>query len=76
MCLLICNLVFHIYLSSLEFIYFINFIKLLNCRCETHHERLRVYCWTCKTCICHQCALWGGTVSNYVTYKHCLNMLM
>ncbi|XP_068600412.1 E3 ubiquitin-protein ligase TRIM37 [Brachionichthys hirsutus] len=29
-------------------------------RCETHHEKLSVFCWTCKKCICHQCALWGG----------------
>ncbi|XP_043910211.1 E3 ubiquitin-protein ligase TRIM37 isoform X2 [Protopterus annectens] len=29
-------------------------------RCETHLEKLSVFCWTCKKCICHQCALWGG----------------
>ncbi|XP_055004946.1 E3 ubiquitin-protein ligase TRIM37 isoform X8 [Boleophthalmus pectinirostris] len=29
-------------------------------KCENHHEKLSVYCWTCKKCICHQCALWGG----------------
>uniref|UniRef100_A0A3P8Y5T4 Tripartite motif containing 37 n=1 Tax=Esox lucius TaxID=8010 RepID=A0A3P8Y5T4_ESOLU len=29
-------------------------------KCETHHEKLSVFCWTCKKCICHQCALWGG----------------
>lgn len=29
-------------------------------RCENHHEKLSVFCWTCKKCICHQCALWGG----------------
>ena len=22
-----------------------------------------MFCITCKQCICHQCALWGGTVS-------------
>ncbi|KAK2111315.1 Tripartite motif containing 37 [Saguinus oedipus] len=31
--------------------------------CENHHEKLSVFCWTCKKCICHQCALWGGMVS-------------
>lgn len=30
-------------------------------RCRTHQEKLSVYCWTCCCCICHQCALWGGT---------------
>uniref|UniRef100_A0A4W3JV43 Tripartite motif containing 37 n=1 Tax=Callorhinchus milii TaxID=7868 RepID=A0A4W3JV43_CALMI len=29
-------------------------------KCENHHEKLSVFCWTCKKCICHQCALWGG----------------
>ncbi|XP_072303090.1 E3 ubiquitin-protein ligase TRIM37 [Eucyclogobius newberryi] len=29
-------------------------------KCENHLEKLSVYCWTCKKCICHQCALWGG----------------
>ncbi|XP_068124743.1 E3 ubiquitin-protein ligase TRIM37 isoform X5 [Hyperolius riggenbachi] len=29
-------------------------------KCENHHEKLSVFCWTCKICICHQCALWGG----------------
>ena len=33
------------------------------CRCELHQEKLSVFCWTCQLCICHQCALWGGTVS-------------
>jgi tripartite motif-containing protein 37 len=29
--------------------------------CPTHNEeKLSVYCWTCKICICHKCALWGG----------------
>lgn len=32
-------------------------------RCENHHEKLSVFCWTCKKCICHQCALWGGMVT-------------
>uniref|UniRef100_A0A8C6KXT0 Tripartite motif containing 37 n=1 Tax=Nothobranchius furzeri TaxID=105023 RepID=A0A8C6KXT0_NOTFU len=31
-------------------------------KCENHHEKLSVFCWTCKKCICHQCALWGGMV--------------
>ncbi|XP_029467339.1 E3 ubiquitin-protein ligase TRIM37 isoform X2 [Rhinatrema bivittatum] len=29
-------------------------------KCESHLEKLSVFCWTCKKCICHQCALWGG----------------
>ena len=29
---------------------------------------MSVYCWTCNTCICHQCALWGGTHSGH-TFK-------
>ena len=27
---------------------------------------MSVYCWTCRKCICHQCALWGGTHSGHV----------
>ncbi|XP_016844823.1 uncharacterized protein LOC100121202 isoform X1 [Nasonia vitripennis] len=37
-------------------------------RCSSHHEKLSVYCWTCRRCICHQCALWGGTHSGH-TFK-------
>ncbi|CAG9863911.1 unnamed protein product [Phyllotreta striolata] len=37
-------------------------------KCSTHLEKLSVYCWTCKCCICHQCALWGGTHSGH-TFK-------
>nr|XP_034182065.1 E3 ubiquitin-protein ligase TRIM37-like isoform X3 [Osmia lignaria] len=37
-------------------------------RCTVHHEKLSVYCWTCRRCICHQCALWGGTHSGH-TFK-------
>lgn len=37
-------------------------------RCSTHQEKLSVYCWTCRCCICHQCALWGGTHSGH-TFK-------
>ncbi|XP_073984979.1 E3 ubiquitin-protein ligase TRIM37-like isoform X3 [Rhodnius prolixus] len=37
-------------------------------RCSTHEEKLSVYCWTCRKCICHQCALWGGTHSGH-TFK-------
>ncbi|XP_021104359.1 E3 ubiquitin-protein ligase TRIM37 isoform X7 [Heterocephalus glaber] len=33
-------------------------------KCENHHEKLSVFCWTCKKCICHQCALWGGMERN------------
>ncbi|XP_064612300.1 E3 ubiquitin-protein ligase TRIM37-like isoform X2 [Liolophura sinensis] len=36
--------------------------------CEIHKDKLSVYCWTCKLCICHQCALWGGTHSGH-TFK-------
>ena len=39
-----------------------------NYRCRTHQEKLSVYCWTCKCCICHQCALWGGTHTSH-TFK-------
>ncbi|XP_033214708.1 uncharacterized protein LOC117171462 isoform X2 [Belonocnema kinseyi] len=37
-------------------------------RCTAHREKLSVYCWTCRRCICHQCALWGGTHSGH-TFK-------
>jgi hypothetical protein len=37
-------------------------------QCEQHEEKLSVYCWTCRKCICHQCALWGGTHSGH-TFK-------
>ncbi|KAF7995109.1 hypothetical protein HCN44_004581 [Aphidius gifuensis] len=37
-------------------------------RCTIHREKLTVYCWTCGRCICHQCALWGGTHSGH-TFK-------
>ncbi|ESO86713.1 hypothetical protein LOTGIDRAFT_128738, partial [Lottia gigantea] len=37
-------------------------------QCEEHKEKLSVYCLTCKECICHQCALWGGTHSGH-TFK-------
>lgn len=37
-------------------------------KCSTHLEKLSVYCWTCRCCICHQCALWGGTHSGH-TFK-------
>ncbi|XP_055316274.1 protein PF3D7_1417600-like [Sitodiplosis mosellana] len=39
-----------------------------NDQCNTHSEKLSVYCGTCKCCICHQCALWGGTHSGH-TFK-------
>ncbi|XP_033627002.1 E3 ubiquitin-protein ligase TRIM37-like [Asterias rubens] len=38
-------------------------------KCETHNEKLSVYCWTCHKCICHQCALWGGTQHTGHTFK-------
>lgn len=34
--------------------------------CGDHQEKLSVYCWTCKQCICHQCALWEGAHSGHV----------
>ncbi|KAI4477316.1 hypothetical protein M0804_012906 [Polistes exclamans] len=37
-------------------------------RCTIHQEKLSVFCWTCRRCICHQCALWGGTHSGH-TFK-------
>ncbi|XP_058820505.1 E3 ubiquitin-protein ligase TRIM37-like isoform X3 [Topomyia yanbarensis] len=37
-------------------------------QCLTHKEKLSVFCWTCMKCICHQCALWGGTHSGH-TFK-------
>ncbi|KAF5272074.1 hypothetical protein FQA39_LY01157 [Lamprigera yunnana] len=37
-------------------------------KCASHMEKLSVYCWTCRCCICHQCALWGGTHSGH-TFK-------
>ena len=37
-------------------------------KCQNHSEKLSVYCWTCRECICHQCALWGGTHSGH-TFK-------
>lgn len=41
----------------------------LLCRCENHHEKLSVFCWTCKKCICHQCALWGGMVMTQPSFR-------
>ncbi|XP_067121079.1 E3 ubiquitin-protein ligase TRIM37-like [Centruroides vittatus] len=35
-------------------------------KCKSHKEKLSVYCWNCKMCICHQCALWGGMHSGHV----------
>lgn len=40
-------------------------------RCENHHEKLSVFCWTCKKCICHQCALWGGMVTTQPPSLRC-----
>lgn len=37
-------------------------------KCTVHQEKLSVFCWTCRRCICHQCALWGGTHSGH-TFK-------
>ncbi|XP_029826213.3 E3 ubiquitin-protein ligase TRIM37 [Ixodes scapularis] len=36
-------------------------------RCPHHKaEKLSVFCWNCRLCICHQCALWGGTHCGHV----------
>lgn len=36
-------------------------------RCQHHKgEKLSVFCWNCRLCICHQCALWGGTHCGHV----------
>lgn len=43
-------------------------VQTENDQCNTHNEKLSVYCGTCKCCICHQCALWGGTHSGH-TFK-------
>lgn len=45
-----------------------HFTNKLLYRCSSHLEKLSVYCWTCRCCICHQCALWGGTHSGH-TFK-------
>lgn len=42
--------------------------ELCKDRCDFHREKLSVYCWMCRKCICHKCALWGGTHSNH-TFK-------
>ncbi|KAK3084726.1 hypothetical protein FSP39_018044 [Pinctada imbricata] len=34
-------------------------------KCKRHMEKATVYCWTCKVCICHQCALWGNNHSGH-----------
>lgn len=34
--------------------------------CSIHHDKLSVFCWSCKVCICHQCALWGGMHTGHV----------
>lgn len=38
-------------------------------KCDIHNEKLSVYCWTCKKCICHQCALFGGTQHENHSFK-------
>ena len=37
-------------------------------KCKLHAEKLSVFCRTCSQCICHQCALWGGTHTGH-TFK-------
>lgn len=46
-------------------------------KCDKHKaEKLSVYCLTCHKCICHECALFGGTHTSHVfkpmdeIYKH------
>ncbi len=34
-------------------------------RCEIHREKLSVFCSSCSKCICHQCALFNGSVSEF-----------
>ena len=57
------------------------FFNFLLFRCECHQEKLSVFCWTCGKCICHQCALWGGTHSGHTfkpldeVYEHHLNQI-
>lgn len=38
-------------------------------QCRKHQEKLSVYCWTCKVCICHQCALFGGNHDGHTFQK-------
>jgi len=45
-------------------------------RCEEHKEKISVFCGTCKQCICHQCALWGGKVEGKGFYKKCLHFIL
>jgi len=33
-------------------------------RCETHNERLSVFCVTCNLTICHRCALFDNSAHN------------
>jgi tripartite motif-containing protein 37 len=34
-------------------------------KCEIHREKLSVFCSSCSKCICHQCALFNGSVSYF-----------
>jgi hypothetical protein len=43
-------------------------------RCEVHREKLSVFCSSCSKCICHQCALFNGSVS-YLKSNIFLNIL-
>lgn len=60
-----------LYTRVLKYLLFILIIWRCYCiryycyRCTIHHEKLSVYCWPCRKCICHQCALWGGTHSGH-----------
>lgn len=51
-------------------------------KCKLHGaEKLSVYCRTCSQCICHQCALWGGTHTGHTfkpldeVYDHHVNLI-
>lgn len=35
-------------------------------KCKIHNDKLTVFCWNCKQCICHQCALWDGVHSGHI----------
>ena len=52
--------------SIIIIIIIICYMYLVLCSCEEHQEKLSVYCWSCRACICHQCALWGGMVRSWL----------
>ncbi len=39
-------------------------------KCDIHkNEKVSVYCLTCKKCICHQCALFGGSSNTHTSHS-------